>query len=110
MARVRVARQLSSAARGYVLLRYSYVPDMLERRQPHRAAHLEHWKRDIDSGALRLAGAYGPVDGALFVFRGKTRAYVEERARTDPYCLAELVPSTSTVDWTVVVGADLGTP
>lgn len=106
------ARAFSNSASppGYVVMHYTYVSDMLERRQPFRKAHFEHWRADIESGALRLAGAYDPVDGALLVFYGKTKAYLEERARSDPYCLAGLVSSISTADWTVVAGQDMKAP
>lgn len=87
-------------------MHYTYVQGMLERRQPYRQAHFNHWQADVSSGALRLAGAYDPVDGALLIFYGKTKEYVEERSRTDPYCVAGLVSSKSTADWSVAIGQD----
>jgi hypothetical protein len=54
----------------YHLLQYSYVPDILEKRGPHRAAHIEGAKQALAAGKLYMAGALAdPVDGAIFIFR-----------------------------------------
>ena len=76
----RAARMASVAPRAssvdppppprYHLLQYSYVPDLLEKRGPHRAAHIEGAKQALAAGKLYMAGALAdPVDGAIFIFR-----------------------------------------
>jgi uncharacterized protein len=85
------------------LLFYDYVDDILERRGPHREAHLEHvraWKAD---GRLVMAGAVGdPPHGALFVFDVDDPAAVEEFAAADPYGDAGLVTARRVERWAVV--------
>jgi uncharacterized protein YciI len=84
------------------LLHYDYVPDILERRAPHRQAHLAllgGWKED---GRLVMAGPVGnPPTGALFVLRedADAEAFVGE----DPYVAAELVTAWRVEPWNVVV-------
>mmetsp|Transcript_36620 Transcript_36620/g.91319 ORF Transcript_36620/g.91319 Transcript_36620/m.91319 type:complete len:143 (+) Transcript_36620:36-464(+) len=102
--------RLSSSAGGYILMDYGYVEGMLVKRAPHRAAHLAHWQPEFESGAIRLAGAYSPAEDALFIFYGTTREWIEARAQTDPYCVAGLVTSVKTKEWSVVAGADFSSP
>ena len=46
------------------------MPDILEKRGPHRAAHIEGAKQALAAGKLYMAGALAdPVDGAIFIFR-----------------------------------------
>ena len=81
------------------LLRYTYVPDVLERRAPHRDAHLAliaRWKED---GRLIMAGAVGdPPHGALLAFRDGA----EEFPGADPYIEAGLVAEWVVEPWLVV--------
>lgn len=86
------------------ILLYDYVPDVLERRAPHREAHLALLRDLHDQGLLLTAGATGdPVSGALFVFRGPSPDAAEAFARDDPYAAAGLVVAHRIVPWTVVV-------
>ena len=56
------------------LLKYQYVPDILERRGPYRAAHLEGANQKAAEKKLVLAGALAdPVDGAVFIFRNSSK-------------------------------------
>ena len=56
----------------HVILLYDYVPDILERRAPHREAHLARIAEWISSGRMLLAGPTGdPPTGALFVLPGE---------------------------------------
>jgi len=83
-------------------LEYTYVQDVLERRAPHREAHLALLRRRHEEGSLVMAGATGdPVGGALIVFRdaAAAAAFAEE----DPYGAAGLVAAQRIVPWTVVV-------
>jgi uncharacterized protein YciI len=92
------------------LLTYEYVPDVLERRKPHREAHLAHVRRWSDERSLVLAGATGdPPAGALFVFEGEP-AEVEEFAAADPYREAGLIAAASIEPWTVVAHREFDLP
>jgi uncharacterized protein len=85
-----------------VALEYTYVPDVLARRAPHRDAHLALLRRLHEEGALVMAGATGdPVSGALIVFRD--RAAAKGFAADDPYGAAGLVAGHRILPWTVVV-------
>ena len=56
------------------MLQYDYVKDILERRDPFRAGHIEGAKKMAALGKIVLAGAYtDPTDGASFCFRDVTR-------------------------------------
>lgn len=83
------------------LLTYEYVPDILERRGPHREGHLAAIARYHEAGTLLMAGAAGdPVDKGVFVFRDA--AAVEPFVAEDPYVAAGLVTSRRSEPWTVV--------
>jgi len=88
----------------YFALFYEYVPDMLERRAPHRDAHLALVRRLHAEGRIALAGAFTPVDGALLVFRVDAPADVEAFVKADPYVQHGLVTSWRVREWSVVVG------
>jgi uncharacterized protein YciI len=85
------------------LLFYDYVPDILERREPHREAHLAHaqsWKAD---GRIVMAGALGdPPHGAAFVFRLDDAEAVRPFVEADPYVAAGLVTDWRVEPWKVV--------
>jgi uncharacterized protein YciI len=85
------------------LLFYDYVEDILERRPPHREAHLARIAQWIGDGVLLAAGPVGdPPTGALFVFGELPDARIEEFAEGDPYVAAGLVTGRRVVPWTVV--------
>ncbi len=89
----------------YFILSYDYVPDVLEKRTPHRAAHLAHAKAMQQAGKLVMAGAFDPPsDGALFVFRADRADEVEEFVRKDPYVANGVVTGWRVRPWTVVIG------
>jgi len=102
-------RNFSSASPPkYYLLSYTYNPEnLLERRAPHRPAHLLLAKEYVASGKLLLGGAYAdPIDGAALVFHGSQKD-VEEFVRRDPYVQKGIVTSHSVREWTVLVGSKL---
>jgi uncharacterized protein YciI len=98
----------------YYALFYDTVDNFVERRQPHRSAHLalvDAAHRDgriIFAGALKpAAAASGPVSpgaGALLLFRTNDAADVERFAREDPYVVNGLVKSWCVREWSTVVG------
>jgi uncharacterized protein YciI len=85
------------------ILFYDYVDDVLERRAPHREAHLDRLAAERDAGRVVMAGALGdPVHGAVIVFRGVDPEHVEAFARHDPYMEAGLVTAWRIEPWNVV--------
>lgn len=75
------------------VLTYEYPDDMLERRGPHREAHLAHVEEWESDGRVILAGAVGdPPVSAVFVFDCGADE-VESFADSDPYSIAGLVLS-----------------
>jgi uncharacterized protein YciI len=83
------------------ILFYDYVPDIVERRAPHREGHLALIARYHEDGRLVMAGPVGdPLRGGLFVFREAGQA--EVFAAEDPYVAAGLVADRRVDPWTVV--------
>jgi uncharacterized protein YciI len=88
------------------ILLYDYVEDVLERRAPHREAHLAHIADFVGSGRMLAAGPVGdPPTGAVLVFPGDDPADAERFAEGDPYVAAGLVTGWRVVPWTVVASA-----
>ena len=86
------------------LLTYDYVENVVERRAPHRPAHLAYAGRWRDEGKIVMAGAVGdPPHGALFVFRVADPAEVEAFAEGDPYVAAGIVTGRDVQPWNVVI-------
>ena len=89
----------------YYALFYDYVPDVLERRGPHRPAHLALAGEYRERGELVLAGAWNdPADGALLVFKVANREDVERFVEHDPYVKNGLVTAYQIRGWNVVIG------
>ncbi len=88
------------------ILVYDYVPDILERRDPHRPAHLAHAEGAIADGGLIAVGATGdPVSGAVFVFGDVGDAAIAAYAEADPYVVNGLVTGWRIEPWNVVAVA-----
>jgi uncharacterized protein YciI len=88
---------------AYFALSYDYVPNIVERRAPHRPAHLELYRRWRQEGRLVMGGAIGdPPHGALIVFDVSGPAEVEEFAAADPYVVNGLVTGRRVEPWAVV--------
>ncbi len=85
------------------VLVYDYVEDILERRAPHREAHLAHIDEWVASGAMLMAGAVGdPPSGGMFLFGPVGAAEIERFAAGDPYVAAGLVRARRVLSWNVV--------
>ena len=90
----------------HLILLYDYVPDVLERRPPHREAHLARIAEWISSGRMLAAGPTGdPPTGALFVLSGDDSGAAERFAEGDPYVEAGLVNARRVLPWNVVASA-----
>jgi uncharacterized protein len=86
-------------------LMYDVVDRFVEKRKPHREAHLGLVRAAHARGELVLAGALGdPPDGALLVFRADHADVAERFARADPYVMQGLVTGWRVRPWNVVVG------
>jgi uncharacterized protein len=86
------------------MLTYAYAPDMTERRQPHRAAHLAHLEQARDRGMLVMAGAYAdPVDGAVLIVEAQSSVEVYLWLANDPYNHAGLIRSATVREINVAV-------
>jgi uncharacterized protein YciI len=85
------------------LLIYTYVEDMVDRRGPHREAHLERIRAERESGRIVMAGALGnPPTGGAIVFQGVDREQVESFVAADPYVEAGLVTAWRVERWNLV--------
>ena len=83
----------------------AYVPEMLERRQPHRAAHLQNLQAAQGRGFLLWAAAFAdPVDGAVLVVQADQSSEVYAWLASDPYTTAGLIRSVSVREVSVGVG------
>ncbi|HYB27626.1 MAG TPA: YciI family protein [Solirubrobacteraceae bacterium] len=86
--------------RRYVLF-YDYVGDILERRAPHRDAHLAALRAGQEDGRILLAGPLSdPPRGAAIVFSDRDAA--EAFAKADPYVQNGLVTEWRVDLWTLV--------
>jgi len=95
----------------HYLLFYDVVTDYETKRVPFRSLHLEHARRAVERGDLVLGGALAnPVDGAVLLFRGESRAVADAFAAADPYVLNGLVLRWRVREWTTVVGKDAASP
>ena len=83
------------------ILQYEYVPDIAEKRAPHRQGHLDLIASYHGDGRIVMAGAVGdPPHSGLFVFRSADDA--QAFADADPYGAAGLVVKATIDPWTVV--------
>jgi uncharacterized protein len=89
----------------YYLLLYDYGDNAVERRAPHREAHLKLAREFQERGELLLGGAFAdPVDGGALVFRASEASVVKGFVDRDPYVASGLVTAWRIRPWTVVVG------
>ncbi|KAK9827397.1 hypothetical protein WJX81_006583 [Elliptochloris bilobata] len=97
----------AGAASSFQLLSYTYVSDILEKRGPHRDAHIAAARQKGKEGKLILAGAVGAPtpEGGLFVFRDAPAEEIKAFVEADPYSKAGLISSWSIKPYNVVVNA-----
>lgn len=109
---LRTVRALSSqpSLNTYVL-EYFYVPNILERRAPHRTKHLEYTVPFVESKTLIAGGALvpekDPITRGQLLFRAVNAQAVEEFAKNDPYVVAGIITKWTVTEWKVVVGDDM---
>ncbi len=87
---------------------FKFVPDILERRQGYREAHLKHFYELRDAGRIILAGPWvNPYDGAMAVFRAESQEEVERLIQEDAYYQARLWTDICIREWDVVIVSDV---
>ena len=91
------------------LLKYDYIPEVLEKRGPYREEHIALANKFIEDGTCLSGGPCGEVGmeipkGALFVFT--TAESAQEYAEGDPYVANGIVTEYSIEEWNVVVEKD----
>ena len=65
----------------------TYVPNAVERRAPHREAHLAYVRALHEAGRLALGGAFAdPVDGALLSIAPSRARKSRRGSPTIPTC------------------------
>ncbi len=86
-------------------LQYEYVGDSLEKRKPHRPAHLALVAKQVEKGNLILGGALNnPPTGGLLIFRNVTPNDIEQFVKEDPYMVNGVVVKYSISPYMAVVG------
>ncbi len=98
--------RLSPLSATQYLLKYEYIPDVLEKRGPYREGHLNLAKKLIAEDKCLSGGPTGEPSmevptGALFVFTDLESA--ELFVKEDPYVEAGIVTGHSIEEWNVVV-------
>jgi uncharacterized protein YciI len=74
------------------MVMYRYVPEMEERRVPHRQEHLGWLREAAEAGQLILAGATrDPVDTGILIVRAEDGYAVRRLLLDDPYARANLI-------------------
>lgn len=87
------------------LLLYTYTDNALEKRAPHRLAHLAAARAAEERGQLLLGGALAdPLDGGVLLFAGG-KEVAEAFATSDPYTQNGIVTDWTVREWTVVAGS-----
>ena len=95
----------------HFLLFYEVAADYLERRPAFRDAHLSKAWASHARNELVLGGALAdPVDGAVLLFRGESKAVAEDFARVDPYVVSGLVTRWHVREWNTVAGETASNP
>jgi uncharacterized protein YciI len=95
----------------HILLFYSYVPDILERRSEFRGAHVKHARASVARAELILGGALAdPVDMGVLFFSASSKDLVEAFATADPYVTGGLVTEWKVRPWTTVIGEGAANP
>lgn len=86
-------------------LQYDYVADALEKRKPHREAHLSFIGEQVKKGNLVIGGALDhPPTGGLLILRNLSHDEIEKLAKQDPYVTHGVVLKYTIKPYMAVVG------
>lgn len=90
------------------VIQYDYIADILEKRKPHRDAHLAHIGKQVTEGNVILGGAVDhPPTGALLILRNLSSTEIEQLVKDDPYFINGLVKSYTVKPYIAVAGDPL---
>lgn len=107
LSRLRMASTSLPQAKLYAL-QYDYVPDALEKRKPHREAHLALFSKQVEKGNVVLAGAVdNPPTGGLLIFRNLSANEIEQLVQQDPYVVNGVVQKYTIKPYMAVLGDSL---
>jgi len=96
---------MASVTHKLYVLQYDYVENALEKRAPHREAHLAHIGKQVQHGNVVLGGAVDhPPTGALVVFRNLTADDIEQIVQQDPYVINGVVTKYTIKPYIPAVG------
>jgi uncharacterized protein YciI len=105
--KLRTASTAALQPKLYVL-QYDYVADSLEKRKPHREAHLAMIGKQNKAGNVVLAGAVdNPPTGGLLIFRNLSPSDIEQLAQQDPYVINGVVKKYTIKPYMAVIGDTL---
>lgn len=95
----------------HFLLIYEADADYVDRRAPHRAAHLALAKAAAARGELLLGGILTePTDTSLMLFQGEDQRAAIDFARRDPYVTEGVVRAWRVREWVTAVGTLAANP
>jgi uncharacterized protein len=83
------------------ILRYDYIPDVLEKRGPYREEHLKLAKELCMSGGPSSPLGSDVPTGALFIFADTEKA--DAFVKQDPYVTGGIVTKYTLEAWTVAI-------
>lgn len=87
------------------MIRYKYVPDIINKRQPYRQQHLQLLQSYVDKKQCLLGGALDSAEYAYIVFNVNDKNIAEDFVKNDPYVINKLVTDYNIDLWNVVIGS-----
>ncbi len=100
-------RSFSTITPKLHILHYEYTDNVIEKRAPHRSAHLAYISTFQKKGSLVLGGAVGvPPTSGLLIFRSLSVDEIKRVAENDPYVKNGVVTSFEVKPYIAVVGDD----
>lgn len=105
LCRLKMASTAATIQPKLYVLQYDYVANALEKRQPHRQAHLALINKQVEKGNVILGGAVNnPPTGGLLIFRNLTAQEIEQIVQQDPYVVNGVVEKYSIKPYMAVTG------
>lgn len=105
LCKLRMASTSANIQAKLYVLQYDYVENALEKRQPHRQAHLALINKEVEKGNVVLAGAVdNPPTGGLLILRNLTRENIEQLVKQDPYVINGVVKKYSIKPYMAITG------
>lgn len=87
------------------VLQYEFVENALEKRAPHREAHLAIFRKQVESGNVIIGGAVEhPPTSSLTIFRNLKAEDIEQIVQQDPYVTNGVVKNYTIKPYIAVAG------